>query len=69
MPRKTNKPGAGYYAGGHRFTRNGIPCRMAPWVAGLTDNGRKLLLRGSNNHKPCKATQAFRFPQATYHPA
>lgn len=69
MPRKSSKSGSSYYAGGVRFVRDGIPCRMAPWVAELTDNGRKLLLRGSDNPKPCEATQTFRFPQTKYLPA
>lgn len=48
MTRKTPKPGAAYYDGGHRFVRDGIPCRMAPWVADLTALSRDSLLRGTS---------------------
>lgn len=36
-----------YYAGGIRFVRDGVPCRMASWVNDLTPLSRDSLIRGS----------------------
>lgn len=72
-----------YYAGGIRFVRDGVPCRMASWVNDLTPLSRDSLIRGSkigyrpDNHdyagggiaasKRAIECQA-RHPQTTYLP-
>lgn len=67
MPRKQPpKPGASYYEGGYRLVRDGIPCRVAAWVADLTPHGRSLLLRGSKNPPVSKAAQAMRHAETLY---
>jgi len=66
---KTPKPGAAYYAGGHRYTKNGIPCRMAPWFGCLSESARAMIGRGSFDPNPNSLeVQAQRHPQTTYLP-
>jgi hypothetical protein len=66
---KTHKSGAAYYAGGHRYIKNGIPCRMAPWFGTMSESARAMIGRGSFDPNPNAAdVQAQRHPQTTYLP-
>jgi hypothetical protein len=42
---KTHKSGAAYYAGGSRYIKNGIPCRMAPWFGTMSESARAVIGR------------------------
>lgn len=42
---------AAYYKGGYRMLRDGIPVRMAAYVADWAPWMRRALLRGSETHK------------------
>lgn len=59
-----------YYAGGLRFVRDGVPCKMAAWVKDLTPVGRAGLLRGTDAcgmSGPAREAAAMqRYPQTTY---
>ena len=66
---KTPTPGAAYYAGGSRYIKNGVPCRMAPWFGSLSESARAMIGRGSFHPNPNAAdVQAQRHPQTTYLP-
>lgn len=58
-----------YYDGFHRIWRDGVPCRVAPWVKDLTPIGKDSLLRGSNYRPSQKLhleAQQMRHAQTTY---
>lgn len=62
-----------YYAGGIRFLRDGVPCKVAPWVKELTDRSRAEFMRGSfgnlgTSTKAREVAALARHPQTTYIP-
>ena len=65
---KTPKLGAAYYAGGSRYIKNGVPCRMAPWFGSLSENARAMIGKGSDAKANSPVWQAQRHPQTTYLP-
>lgn len=62
-----------YYSGGMRFSRDGIPCKVAPWVADLSTISKNDLLRGSEvkglTRESRQCLSAERYPQTTYREA
>lgn len=57
-----------YYSGSMRLMRDGVPCKVASWVADLSERSRK-------DFMGAKATEAVRiqgtmvrYPQTTYIP-
>lgn len=66
MSKKEPKPGDAYYAGAKRVLRNGVPCRVAAWVSGLTQNGRNVMLRGTYNPPINALALTMRHAQTKY---
>ena len=68
---KTNS----YYANATRFIRDGIPCKVAPWVKDLSDRSRSEFLRGhgtdaiGTSAKTRQLSTLIRHPETTYLPA
>lgn len=59
-----------YYANAMRITRDGIPCKVAAWVADLSPRSRAELHLGMDKSAPAnvRATCAnIRYPQTSYY--
>ena len=58
-----------YYNGALRFSRDGIPCKVASWVANLSDRSRAEMLGGCDVRSSAKQREAgamVRYSQTTY---
>jgi len=63
-----------YYANAARFIRDGIPCKVAPWVKDLSDRSRSEFMRGhgdaiGTSAKTRELSAMVRHPKTTYLPA
>jgi hypothetical protein len=59
-----------YYKNAVRFSRDGIPCKVASWVKDLSDRSRAELMRGTDgegtSQKSRQAGAAMRHYKTTY---
>jgi hypothetical protein len=66
-----SKAKSDYYAGAVRFSRDGIPCKMASWVKDLSPISKNDLLRGGEasgmSMSNRQAAASARYPETTYY--